>query len=174
MIHAFFRCLLPAAGLAFAAATGVSGGIQEQPLPFLEDEMGQVWQPAPTPEGAIDWQTLTSIDVREEEIDNFIQYVPTFSTAVKALDGQKVMLNGYMIPLEATERQSHFILMAYPHACPFHMPGGPGGFVEVQADFPVPFTYDPVLIEGHFTLLDDFSNGLFYRISAASAVKVPE
>lgn len=168
-----FGKLLSTAILITTLTGSANSGIQEQPAPFLEDEMGQVWQPAPTPEGALAWQTLTDVGVREEEIDNFIQYVPTFTTALKALDGQKVMLNGYMIPLDTSDLQSHFILMAYPHSCPFHMPGGPGGYVEVFADFPVEFTYDPVLIEGHFTLLDDFSDGLFYRINAARAVDAP-
>ena len=142
---------------------------QELP-PELQDEMGQIWRPAPTPPGALDWSVITDIEVQEEVVDNFIQYVPTFPLLVRALDGETIKLNGYMVPLEATESQSHFILMAYPHACPFHMPGGPGGYVEIQADFPVKFTYDPVLIEGHFQILKDFSNGVFYRISAARQV----
>ena len=147
----------------------------EQELPSeLEDELGQIWRPAAAPPGALDWSILTNIDVEEEVVDNFIQYVPTFPLLVRALDGEDVKLNGYMVPLEASENQSHFILMAYPHACPFHMPGGPGGYVEVQADFPVKFTYDPVLIEGNFQILKDFSNGVFYRISAARQVSSAE
>lgn len=143
----------------------------EQEVPEeLQDEMGQVWRPAPTPPGALNWSLITNIDVREELVDNFIQYVPSFTPLVRSLDGKKVKLNGYMVPLEATDRQSHFILMAYPHACPFHMPGGPAAYVEIQADFPVSFTYDPILIEGHFQILKDYSNGVFYRISAARQV----
>jgi hypothetical protein len=144
------------------------GTFWEQELPEeLQDEIGQIWRPAPTPPGALDWGIITSIDVREEIIDNFMQYVPSFTPVVQSLDGKIVKLNGYMVPLETSERQGHFILMAYPHACPFHIPGGPAAYVEVQADFPVAFTYAPVLIEGQFQILKDYSNGIFYRISAA-------
>ncbi len=153
------------------AVQAQQGSFREQELtPELQDELGQIWRPAPAPPGAMDWSVLINVEVEEEIVDNYIQYNPTFPLLVKAYDGETVKLNGYMVPLEATEKQSHFILMAYPHACPFHMPGGPGGYVEVKADFPVEFTYDPVLIEGHFKILDDFSNGVFYRISAARQV----
>ncbi|MCK0070621.1 DUF3299 domain-containing protein [Kordiimonas laminariae] len=138
--------------------------------PFAEQNIPEIWKPAPSTQGSIDWSILTDIDVRQEEINNFVQYVPTFTPVLKSLDNSSVKLNGYLLPLDAGEFQSHFILMAYPHACPFHMPGGPGGFVEVITDIPVKFTYDPILIEGHFELLQDFSMGMFYRITAASAV----
>lgn len=146
----------------------------EQDVPGLQDELGQIWRPAPTPPGALDWSIIMNIDVREELIDNFIQYVPSFTPLVQSFDGKTVKLNGYMVPLEPTERQSHFVLMAYPHACPFHMPGGPAAYVEIQADFPVKFTYDPVLIEGQFQILQDYSYGVFYRISAARQISVAE
>lgn len=142
----------------------------EQEIPDLEDDLGQIWRPAPAPPGALDWSVLMNIVVEEELVDNFIQYVPSFTSLVQSFDDKTIKLNGYMVPLEATEEQSHFILMAYPHACPFHMPGGPAAYVEIQADFPVKFTYDPVLVEGHFQILDDFSGGVFYRISAARQV----
>lgn len=160
--------------LAFAAlylcAAQTSIALAQQITPFAEQQLPEIWKPAPAPPGALDWFTLMDVEVSEAEIDNFLQYIPTFTPVIKALDGKKVKLNGYMVPLDANELQSHFILMAYPHACPFHMPGGPGGFVEVKADFPVKFTYEPILIEGHFEVLSDFSNGLFYRINAANAV----
>ncbi|MEX0298111.1 MAG: DUF3299 domain-containing protein, partial [Kordiimonas sp.] len=148
----------------------VNSGIQEQPLPNFDDRIPEVWRPAPTPPGALDWQTLINVRVHHENVDNFMLSVPSFTQALEALDGQRVKLNGYMMPLSASEAQSHFILMAYPHSCPFHMLGGLGGFVEIEADFPVNFTYEPVLIEGQFQLLEDYSNGLFYRINAAQAV----
>lgn len=146
-----------------ATAQGLLSPLDDQLVP-------DIWQPAPTPDGGVSWLTLTSINVREEIVDDFVEYIPNFTPAVEALDGTTVKMNGYMIPLEAGNRQSRFILMAYPHACPFHMPVGPGGFIEVQADFPVEFSYEPILIEGHFKILTDYSEGVFYRISAARAL----
>lgn len=157
---------------ALICSAPVNSVMEIQPAPYPEENLPDVWQPAPTLPGAIDWRTLIDIEVGQEKVDNFLQYVPNFTTELRAIDGKPVKLNGYMVPLSASEHQSHFILMAYPHACPFHMPGGPGGFVEIIADFPVAFTYEPILIEGHFQLLSDYSSGLFYRISAARKVEL--
>ena len=143
----------------------------EQDMLDLQDEWGQIWRPAPTPPGALDWNTLINVKVKPKEVGDPYYDIPIITPELRELDGKTVKLNGYMVPLEATETQSYFILMAYPHACPFHIPGGPGGFVEVQADFPVQFEYEPVLIEGHFKLLTDFSQGIFYQITAARAVE---
>ena len=136
----------------------------------LPEDFAEFWQPAPTPEGALSWDVLTDIEVGHAMIDNFMQYVPTFTPAVEAIHGTKIKLNGYMVPMEPDDYQERFVLTPYPHTCPFHMPAGPGGFVEVQADFPVKYAYDPVLIEGHFQILTDFSGGIFYKISAARQV----
>lgn len=138
-----------------------------QELPFLEDEFGQVWRPAPTPPGALNWGTLIDVSVKEKSVGDPFYDIPIYTPELEELDKTTVKLNGYMIPLEPTEMQGHFILMAFPHSCPFDVPGGPGGYVEVVADFPVEYTYDAVLIEGEFQLLTDFTGGVFYRISAA-------
>ena len=161
---AILACALILTGLPAIA------GITEQPLPPGVSDFDGVWQPAPTPKGAIPWDLITDIAVTEEVIDNFVQYVPHFPSKITKLDGERVRLNGYMLPMDPTERQSHFILMAYPHTCPFHMGAGPASFVEVHADFPVPYTLDPVLIEGQFHVLEDYPDGVFYKITAGQQV----
>ncbi len=143
----------------------------ENELPDLVDEWGQIWQTAPTPPGALQWSTLINVEIKKKSVGDPYYDIPIITPELREIDGQIVKINGYMVPLEATELQGHFILMAYPHACPFHVPGGLRGFIEVRADFPVKFDYEPVLIEGHFQLLTDYSEGLFYRISDAHAVK---
>ena len=164
----FVVALFAGAGCLVPPATAQ---MWEQPLP---DDFDDVWQPAPAPPGAVPWSVLTDIEVEQALIDTYYHFKPTFTPEVKALDGSKVKLNGYMIPLDPDEMQSHFLLVPYSHSCPFHMPAGPGGFVEIQADFPVEFSYEPVLIEGHFQILTDFSNGVFYKISAAQQVTQTE
>ena len=152
-------------------AHSIQEGLLQNELPELVDEWGQIWQTAPTPPGGLHWSTLINVDIKKKSVGDPYYDIPIITPELRELDGKTVKLNGYMVPLEPTELQGHFILMAYPHSCPFHVPGGLGGYVEVQADFPVKFDYEPVLIEGHFQLLTDFSEGLFYRISAARAVE---
>ena len=157
--------------LAISNAVTIEQKSLSQELPFLEDEFGQIWKPAPTPPGAINWATLINVDVKEKNVGDPFYDIPIFNEELEKMDKTTVKLNGYMVPLEPTEMQGHFVLMAFPHSCPFDVPAGPGGYVEVVADFPVKYTYDPVLIEGEFQLLESFEHGVFYRISAAREVK---
>ena len=163
---------LPLLCALLSGAPTAQAGITTQPMPpGLANDYNGVWQPAPTPKGAVAWDVITDIEVTEEIKDNYIQMVPHFPPTVTKLDGTKIRLNGYMMPMDPTERQSHFILMAYPHTCPFHLGGGPASFVEVQADFPVPYTLEPVLIEGQFHVMEDYPDGVFYKITAAQQVE---
>lgn len=157
--------------LGFTAYAQAQFFEQEPGLDLLDDGETQIWFPAPPSPGAIDWNILIDVETRQEVVDDFIQVIPTFPAHLSKLDKTTVKLNGYMLPLEAGDRQSHFILQAFPHSCPFHLAGGPGGYVEILADIPIEFSYEPVLIEGYFQLLTDFSDGVFYRISAARIIK---
>jgi hypothetical protein len=43
--------------------------------------------------------------------------------------------------------------------------------VEVRTRTPVPYTLDPVVVEGKFALLEDDQYGLYYRITEGVGVK---
>lgn len=118
--------------------------------------------------GAVAWRTLSN--VRVEERDGF--YYPTFSGEIKKLDGTNVTLQGFMLPLENSEKQRHFLLSSTPPSCFFCLPGGPESIVEIKTTEAVDYTFDPVTISGRLELLqggDDF--GLFYRLTSANRVK---
>ncbi|RMB04839.1 DUF3299 domain-containing protein [Eilatimonas milleporae] len=137
--------------------------------PDLLDPDG-IWQPAPTPPGAVSWATFATTKVTETFDADSWTFEADFSEAVKALEGQRIKVNGFMLPLQNADTQTHFILMAYPQSCPFHFSIGPSQLIEVKADFGVAFSYEPILIEGTLNLITDKDNGLVYRLSAASAV----
>ena len=71
--------------------------------------------------------------------------VPEFSSQVLALDKQAVRVNGFMMPLDMTDQQQHFLLSAVPASCPFCMPAGPEAIVEVVSKHPVKFGFEPSL-----------------------------
>ncbi len=48
------------------------------------------------------------------------------------------------------------------------MPGGPESMVEVVADNPVEFTYEPIVVAGRMAVLDD--DVVYYRLTNANAV----
>ena len=96
-----------------------------------------------------------------------------FSDTVQALEGEVVQLVGFMLPLEATDEQSHFLLVSTPPSCFFHVPGGPAGAVEVRADTPIAVRWDPIVLSGTFRLIDDPEAGLIYRLEHAQIEKRP-
>jgi hypothetical protein len=90
---------------------------------------------------------------------------------VLALDKKNQRIQGFMMPLDAGEKQKHFILSSVPLTCSFCMPGGPESMVEVKTKTPVKYTQEPVVVEGVFAVLPDDPYGLYYRISNAVGVK---
>lgn len=90
-----------------------------------------------------------------------------FPEAVRALEGQTVTLAGFMLPLEPSPAQKHFLLSASPPNCFFHVPGGPSTVVEVFADTPVPGSFDPMRVQGRLELVSASEMGILYRLQAA-------
>jgi len=156
--------------LAFLAAAS-AGALLSPPVP-----MGTgpgVHSPnspfAPLPERAdvVPWSLLTDITTKNEKN----KLVPVFNKDQLALNQKPQRIQGFMMPLEAGEKQSHFLLSSVPLTCGFCVPGGPESMVEVKTKTPVPYSLDPVTVEGRFALLDDDQYGLYYRITDAVAVK---
>ncbi len=136
--------------------------------PDVEYGEGYLDQIPKAPLGAVDWKTLFSIG-EEEVIDQGLTlYKPIFSPKVKALNGKKIKVKGFMFPLDMSETQRHFLLSAFPPSCPFHAPGGPKHIIEIFVEDGIEFTYDPLVLEGEMQLLEfDEDNGLYYRMQRA-------
>jgi hypothetical protein len=118
-------------------------------------------------EGVVSWKLLAMVTTRVSGN----RVVPTFPDPVKALDGQTVRLQGFMLPLEPGERQSHFLLSAVPTTCSFCVPAGPEGLVEVRTRTPVRYSVDAVTLEGRMAVLTNDRYGLFYRLSEAAEAR---
>jgi uncharacterized protein len=141
-----------------------------QPGPPLKPSES-VWQPAPTPKGGVSWALLESTkETTRLDSNNLIRTKPLFPPAVKALAGKRIKVSGYMLPLENSDRQSHFVLLAYPPDCPFHLNPNPMQFIEVRTRVPVPVSYDVKTIEGVLTLHGEDEQGVFYRFTQAVAL----
>ena len=116
----------------------------------------------------LSWKALAQVKVKEEEG----LFIPTFSPAVKALHGQRVKLQGFMLPLENAEKQRHFILSSTPPTCFFCVPGGPESMVEIYTDKSLAFTFDPISLEGPLEVLEEDEMGLFYRMKPAAIISL--
>ena len=114
---------------------------------------------------AMSWADLGQVEYVKE--DN--KWVMKVAPDVVSLAGQEIKIEGFIMPLQQSQEQSHFILSGNPVAgCNFCMPGGPESMIEVKADTPVEFSYEPVTIVGTLEILEDDPNGLIYRLTAAN------
>ena len=134
------------------------------------DDAALDWGGLDDADGITPWNTLLSSRVRyREDYTLDVRY----SEPVQALSGAQVRLVGFMMPLEPSDRQTHFLLVSTPPSCFFHVPGGPAGAVEVRADTPIAVRWDPIVLSGTFRLIDDPEAGLIYRLEHAQIEKRP-
>jgi uncharacterized protein len=111
----------------------------------------------------VSWKLLAEVELVKQKD----RYVPQFSQGVAALDQKEVKLQGFMMPLEMGDKQTHFVLSALPVTCAFCLPGGPEALVEVKTRQPVKYSFDPIVVRGRMSVLKDDPTGVFYRISDA-------
>lgn len=149
---------LLSAAQAQAPVIGSGPGYHDPRSPFkpLEDKAG-----------VLSWSLLSAVST---EIENK-KLVPHFPSAVQALHQRKVKVQGFMMPLEAGEKQSHFLLSSVPTTCQFCVPAGAEGLIEVRTMVPVKYTLDPVVVEGLLAVLKDDPYGLYYRVTDAQPVR---
>lgn len=115
----------------------------------------------------LSWKVLGAVTTRNEKG----RLAPIFPANVKALNSTKVKIQGFMMPLDPGEKQTHFLLSSVPTTCAFCVPAGPEGLVEVRTRQGVRYTLEPVVVEGALAVLDDDPYGLYYRIAQGTPSK---
>ncbi len=112
------------------------------------------------------WATLRTTRIGVDEARGL--FTARHSPAVRALVGKTITLSGFINPLDAATRGTHFLLSKYTPVCAFCPPGEPNEVVEVRTSRPVIFSNKPVSVTGTFVLQNKGENGLFFQLSGAS------
>jgi uncharacterized protein len=120
-------------------------------------------QALPERKDVLSWKTLSQVELVKQKD----RYVPQFSKDIAALDQKDVKVQGFMMPLQMGDKQTHFVLSAMPQSCAFCMPGGPESMVEVKSKAAVKYTFEPVVLTGKLSVLKDDPTGVFYRLTDA-------
>jgi hypothetical protein len=154
-----FATTFAALGLAFACGAGPT--LAQTPPKGLQVPGGGTQQPA----GTVPWELLQQAKT-VQKADK--RYGPVFTKEIQSLDKRDVKLYGFMMPLDQSRMQKRFLLASFPPHCPFCMPGGPESMVEVVADKPIEFTYEPIVVAGRMAVLQD--DVVYYRLTNASSV----
>lgn len=123
--------------------------------------------PLPPRSDVVPWSALTAVTMKTVGR----RLLPEFPASVRALNGTKVRIQGFMMPLAPGEKQSHFLVSSVPLTCSFCTPGGPESMLEVRTRTPVKYGMEAVVVEGRLQVLDDDPLGLYYRMTSAEAVK---
>jgi uncharacterized protein len=144
----------PGLGLPIGQGPGVHGA--NSPFPNLTAR-----------DDVLPWSVLTSVKTKM----NKTRIVPAFDAGQLALHQKTQRIQGFMMPLDPGEKQTHFLLSSVPMTCAFCTPGGPESMVEVKTKTGVRYSMEPVVVEGRFLVLLDDEYGLYYRITDAVAVK---
>ena len=145
---------------ALALALAFPAAAQHQ-MPQGTDP-GQV-KPLAERKDVLSWKTLAQVELVKMKD----RYVPQFAQSVASLDQKEVKLQGFMMPLQTGDKQSHFVLSAVPVTCSFCLPGGPEQLVEVKTRQPVKYSFEPIVVSGRLSVLKDDPTGVFYRITEA-------
>ena len=151
-------CASAGAQLSSPLPAGTGAGVHSPNSPFA---------PLPGRTDVLSWGLLTDVKTKTEKN----RILPVFAQAQMALNQKTQRVQGFMMPLEPGDKQSHFLLSSVPLSCGFCLPGGPESMVEVKTKTPVRYTLDPVIVEGKFAVLSDDPYGLYYRITDAVGVK---
>ena len=146
-------------GACALLATGVQAAPASEPPSFF----------APLTEipGAVSWKLLgqaTTVKAKKGRM------VPHYTPAISALDNSEVKVQGFMMPLEPGQKQKHFLLTVTSASCPFCLPAGPEGVVEIRSRTPVKFSYAPFIVQGRLKVLASDPMGLYYRMTDAAVV----
>lgn len=113
------------------------------------------------------WPALAKVSYKKEYDDLLGIKVdkPVFSADVKRLEGKVISLRGYIIPTDGFKSHTEFVFSAFPYSsCFFCGQAGPETVVEVKARKPIPYTSEPIEIQGRLRLNAQDVNRLMFLL----------
>jgi hypothetical protein len=116
--------------------------------------------------GIVSWRTLAQV----QPVKKDGKMVAEFSKDILGYDKKDVRVQGFIIPLDIGDKQKRFLLSAVPPHCSFCLPAGPDAVVEVVAKTPVKYGFEPIVVSGRFSVLQDDPAGVLYRLTDAESL----
>ena len=113
--------------------------------------------------GVVSWDTLAKVEQKSSKTRIF----PVFTKEIIALNDQQVKIQGFMMPLDPGRQQKHFLISVNSATCPYCMPAGPEGVVEVLSTTPIKYGFEPIIVSGKLAVLKDDPTGLYYKMTNA-------
>ena len=99
------------------------------------------------------WTVLSDVTLETKTSNNMEMDVPKFGKKVLGVNGKKISLKGYLIPLSEFGGKDAYMLSALPFSTCFFCGGaGPETVVELQVKQSLKFTSTRIVMEGTLIL----------------------
>lgn len=119
------------------------------------------------------WKILSKVKYKSKlDIESGeVIYTPIFNKAIQKLEGETIILKGYVIPADLTGGK--MTLSAFPYSSCFFCGGaGPESVIEVEASSPIIYRMDKaVILQGKLELNRDDPLRLMYILTDATYAK---
>lgn len=136
-------------------------------IPLLSFGQTAARPPAPTASSADIWKMLGTVEYSNVP-DRYFP-LPVFNKSIKDLEGKRLTIKGFIIPLEENKKQLNFMLSMVPFShCYFCGGAGPESVIEVNASKAFEYTTKPVEVTGILKLNSTDENHLFYILDNAT------
>jgi hypothetical protein len=113
------------------------------------------------------WSELVKCPVGYNNKDG--TYSIRITPEVKALDGKRITVRGFVLPMDGSDHTSHFLITRNTPVCMYCPPGEPNEVVEVRARHAIVWTNKIVSVTGKLSLINDAEKALFFKIENAEA-----
>ncbi len=97
------------------------------------------------------WEVLSDVrfETKKDEFSGMVVEVPVFGEDIKALNGKKIIIKGYLLPETGYKTHKEFILSALPYnLCYFCGKAGPETVMQVYAKDAVKYSNKMIELEG--------------------------
>lgn len=111
------------------------------------------------------WDLFSQTEVKFDSETGL--YTASIPDSINDKKGQALTVSGFIMPLEAEEKFTHFLLSKRTPTCAYCPPGEPNEIIEVFSADPVEWDEGLVTFEGTFELTNNQEFGLFYQLKAA-------
>ncbi len=123
------------------------------------------------------WNTLAMVNM-ESKFDDMMGMIIKTATptpVVQALQGKEIEIRGYMIALDVTAKQAHFMFSRYPqNMCFFCGAAGPESAMQVfmAGGKKLEHTTNKVVLKGILNIQKGDPTGLIYTLTDAELIEI--
>lgn len=111
------------------------------------------------------WRKLTQCKVTMDQKSGV--YAIALTPEVRALAGKTVKVNGFVLPLDGSDKTMHFLVSKRTPDCMFCPPGDLNDVIEVWSKKAVNWGDGPITLKGRFGLATDGEKGVFFTLKDA-------